>query len=53
MSLLWLCHAPRTTRSCPRITGIRSTAASQAILNGVTLVTPDAAIALHPVPILW
>ena len=26
---------------------------SQAILNGVTLVTPDAAIALHPAPILW
>ena len=26
---------------------------SQAILNGMTIVTPDAAIALYPAPILW
>ena len=26
---------------------------SQAILNGMTIVTPDAAIALYPAPTLW
>ena len=26
---------------------------SQAILNGMTIVTPDAVIALYPAPILW
>ena len=39
----------------PCITETRSTGGlvSQAILNGMTIVTPDEAIARYPAPVLW
>ena len=48
-------HAPPTTRSCrphhrdPFDRGL----VSQAILHGMTIVTPDAEIARYPAPVLW
>ena len=52
------CGRPRSSSGCTDERGVNGDPfdrglVSQAILNGVTLVTPDAAIALYPAPILW
>ena len=44
------------TRFCRRTIAIPSTArssSSQAILGGMSIVTPDAAIGRYPAPVLW
>ena len=43
-----------TMPCCRRFTEIPSTASvSQAIVHGLTIVTPDTQIARYPAPVLW